>query len=311
MKEIVYKFIKSQNKITQQVLFDTLFYRSIYGKLPEGLSDKYYDILTLVMEYERLDSVTQSNQKTTQDTSPAIQYKRGAPKGNRNNIWCQRNNNESTKGVQISTNESTKGVQISTNESTNSTNESTKTDTKEKKTEKEKCSPPQTLPLIKEKEKEKENADASISDTFTYINSSTQHVETPKASLHTENTKLISSVGTLAISSEELADAELFQAKFPFVEKRFCAAFIKWLTYKKERKQTYKSVTSLKVCYNQLMRLCDNNENECMKIVDTSIANNWSGLFELHKRGNSKSLQTIVMHNLSDPNRGSDTEYGW
>ena len=59
--------------------------------------------------------------------------------------------------------------------------------------------------------------------------------------------------------------------------------FQDWLSYKKEKKQTYKSQKSIKTCYNHLLRLSNNNSETAKNIVECSMANNWSGLFELPK----------------------------
>lgn len=335
MKEVVYKFIKTQAKATQSVIFDALAYRSVYGELPEGLSEKHIDILNLIIAFEYKEDARKSERSEEEGVAQSPQYKRGAPKGNRNNIWCQKKDAESTNEtikstneVQKSTNESTNQVQISTIPSTNNTKESTKeynpstngvqfeynsstnTDTKEKESEKENASPSQTLPLSKEKDKEKENVCASLADKDENKDIPKQEDLPPEVPLTVELPKPVRSVGTFVISSDELKDKGKFHTRFPFVEEGYVEAFMKWLTYKKERQQTYKSVTSLRTCYNKLVQCCNNSPDVSMEVVDTSIANNWAGLFEYQERGRPKKFQTVVMQNLSDPNRGN-TEYGW
>ncbi len=57
-------------------------------------------------------------------------------------------------------------------------------------------------------------------------------------------------------------------------------ALEKWLSYKKERNQSYKP-TGLKACIEKLERLSNNDSALAMRIVEESISNNWSGLFPL------------------------------
>ena len=76
-----------------------------------------------------------------------------------------------------------------------------------------------------------------------------------------------------------------------FVSAEFKPIFQKWLDYKKEKKQTYKSKLSLQQCYKQLLELSNNNATLAEKVVNQSIANNWAGLFEL--RENKKSERDL------------------
>ena len=70
-----------------------------------------------------------------------------------------------------------------------------------------------------------------------------------------------------------------------FVETKFKPTFQKWLTYKKERKESYKGSISIRQCYNRLIELSGNDISIAEKIVNRSIANNWAGLFELKEKG--------------------------
>lgn len=71
-----------------------------------------------------------------------------------------------------------------------------------------------------------------------------------------------------------------------FVSEEFREAFSLWLDYKKERKEKYKSPRSLKICYNNLVKLSGNNPAVAIEIVNQSIANNWAGLFALKTENN-------------------------
>lgn len=58
-----------------------------------------------------------------------------------------------------------------------------------------------------------------------------------------------------------------------------------WLAYKKKRKESYKTEASVRKCYQNLVKLSDNNSAVAQLIVDQSIANNWAGLFQLKQNG--------------------------
>lgn len=77
-----------------------------------------------------------------------------------------------------------------------------------------------------------------------------------------------------------------------FVDEGFKDAFREWLGYKRERRESYKSDKSLKICYNHLLELSDNNPQKARYIVEQSIANNYSGLFELKNYGKNRKPDT-------------------
>jgi len=67
---------------------------------------------------------------------------------------------------------------------------------------------------------------------------------------------------------------------FYFVANNFSECFMKWIEYKRELKQAYKSQTSLQQCYNNLLKLSAGNPTKAMHVVNQSIGNGWAGLFE-------------------------------
>ena len=89
---------------------------------------------------------------------------------------------------------------------------------------------------------------------------------------------------------------------FDFVEEQFKDVFNSWLQYKKERKETYKTQTSLEACYRNLKKLSDDNPEKANAIVENSFANNYSGLFPLK---NNKPFTPIplVPHFSSGPDK--------
>lgn len=73
-------------------------------------------------------------------------------------------------------------------------------------------------------------------------------------------------------------------AKLPdisFVSDDFKEIFETWLRYKQEKRESYKSKKSLQACYKKLLTLSGNDPDTARNVVDQSMANNWSGLFEL------------------------------
>ena len=77
------------------------------------------------------------------------------------------------------------------------------------------------------------------------------------------------------------------------VEPEFGNVVLKWLTYKKERKQTYKQM-GFNSFYKKLIKLSGGDPNIADMIVEQSMANNYQGIFELKggNYGNSTSRPT-------------------
>jgi len=73
-----------------------------------------------------------------------------------------------------------------------------------------------------------------------------------------------------------------------------------WLNYKKERKQMYASQTSLKVMVNRLIKLSHNNPQTAREIIEESIANNYSGFFELKSYKNENKKATVGFEPTKD-----------
>lgn len=74
-----------------------------------------------------------------------------------------------------------------------------------------------------------------------------------------------------------------------FVSDNYLESFKKWIEYKKEKKQEYKSQTTLKTCYENLLELSGSNPEIAAKIINLSIANNWAGLFTLNNNNNGSN----------------------
>lgn len=74
-------------------------------------------------------------------------------------------------------------------------------------------------------------------------------------------------------------------------EKEKSEAFRLWLDYKRERGQEYRTAASEQCARERLLELSGGDEETALAVVKQSIANNWSGLFELKNKnyGNNKS----------------------
>lgn len=66
-----------------------------------------------------------------------------------------------------------------------------------------------------------------------------------------------------------------------------------WLEYKKSRKQSYAGEKQIRLCFQNLQKLSDNNPAIAQLIVDQSIANNWAGLFELKQNVKPKAQASV------------------
>lgn len=73
----------------------------------------------------------------------------------------------------------------------------------------------------------------------------------------------------------------------------------KWLQYKKAKKQSYKTNASIKTFYKRLIELSGNNIEMAGKIIEASIANNYSGIFPLkvnYSNGTARNNNTSNSH---------------
>lgn len=79
-----------------------------------------------------------------------------------------------------------------------------------------------------------------------------------------------------------------------FITEDLADAFMLWLEYKKDRRESYKSYKSLRICFNNLVKLSNNDPAIAVQVVENSIGNNYSGLFALknNKNGNGNKNQT-------------------
>ncbi len=60
---------------------------------------------------------------------------------------------------------------------------------------------------------------------------------------------------------------------------RFLPIVEDWLSYKRERRETYKSKRGLTQFYNRLISLSQGDPEAARRLINTAMANNWAGIF--------------------------------
>ena len=64
--------------------------------------------------------------------------------------------------------------------------------------------------------------------------------------------------------------------------------FFRYLEYRKKIKKSYKTDQSLGIVYKRFLNWCNGDANVARQIVDNTIANGWTGLFELKNNRNGR-----------------------
>lgn len=107
-----------------------------------------------------------------------------------------------------------------------------------------------------------------------------------QVSQHTANTQLTHSQHTANNKQERK------ECKEEYIAPEFENVFMRWLKYKNERRQSYKTEDSRRAAYNKLIRLSGNSPGRAEQIVEQSLANNWAGLFDLKEE--AKKIVSIT-----------------
>lgn len=94
-----------------------------------------------------------------------------------------------------------------------------------------------------------------------------------------------------------------------YITEEFADTFMLWLEYKKDRRKGYNSDKSLRLCYNKLVKLSNNNPVIALQIIENAIASNYDGFYELKKNRNehetsegkndAKSIDAPIIRTLS------------
>lgn len=78
----------------------------------------------------------------------------------------------------------------------------------------------------------------------------------------------------------------------------------KWLDFKKERKESYKSLTSLNIMFEKLKKFSNEDPIIGLEIIENSISSNYSGFFELKNNQNGtdkfSNSTTKITKNAND-----------
>lgn len=77
-----------------------------------------------------------------------------------------------------------------------------------------------------------------------------------------------------------------------YVDPRFAEAWLKWLDYRKEINNRYKSPKSERIGYDQFIKKSNNDPIQAMEMVDNTIANGYKGLFPDRSNGTAKPTNT-------------------
>jgi len=99
---------------------------------------------------------------------------------------------------------------------------------------------------------------------------------------------------TLLEDENENENKDILNGKWKFdfteIDEPFRPILDDWLTYKKERKQTYKSQRTFLIMYSELQTLSGGDPAMAAAIVRQSIANNYAGLFKLKNGDNERTF---------------------
>jgi hypothetical protein len=61
----------------------------------------------------------------------------------------------------------------------------------------------------------------------------------------------------------------------------FQKTFLRWLQYKRKRRESYKTEESTFLAYKKLYKFSEGDLHKAKQIIEQSMSNNWAGLFEL------------------------------
>lgn len=90
------------------------------------------------------------------------------------------------------------------------------------------------------------------------------------------------------------------EKKKEYIDSDFLDIWNKWLDYKKELKNCYKTDAGEKTAYNKLIKLANNNKAKAKLIINQSIEKEWKGLFDI-KGEFSETILEINIDNYLIP----------
>jgi 5-methylcytosine-specific restriction endonuclease McrA len=81
--------------------------------------------------------------------------------------------------------------------------------------------------------------------------------------------------------------------KNTIVPAEFEKVLVRWLTYKKEKNQTYRSQIAIDMCLKKLLEYSNNDPKIAEEIIEESISKNYTGFFELKKHNTNPTKDTL------------------
>ncbi len=140
---------------------------------------------------------------------------------------------------------------------------------------------------IEKYKKEKESSDMLFDADLETSEKAEQTTPANPANSTTKNKPTINSLDLSAIPDEFL----------PIVED--------WLSYKKERHQTYKP-RGFEAFFKRLLKLSGNNPGKAKEIVEQSIANNYAGIFPIKSSKSNLPVGFILHEENLDPDKKAE-----
>lgn len=103
---------------------------------------------------------------------------------------------------------------------------------------------------------------------------------------------------------EEDSKVKYSKEEYSFISPDFLDVFISWMDYKKNRRESYKTIISEKSFYDKIFKLSGGNPNLAEQIINESMSNNWAGIFAL------KENKQITPNENTFENRAKSLEEG-
>ena len=118
--------------------------------------------------------------------------------------------------------------------------------------------------------------------------------------------KLSKSKSTVPVNPQskvEESKVKYTKEEYRFISPDFLDVFIVWITYKKNRKESYRDIISENSFYKKLFKLSGGDPIKAEEIINESMANNWAGIFAL-----KENKQTPIENTFE--NRAKSLEEG-
>jgi hypothetical protein len=90
------------------------------------------------------------------------------------------------------------------------------------------------------------------------------------------------------------------QMNLDFISEDFRDIFYTWLDYKRERRERYKTQSSLETAYKRMLNLGNSDRLQVRLVVEQSIGNNWAGLFALREARKQTDTTTHTTDKISE-----------